>query len=332
MGSLGVSGDPRADKADLTNASHLFGDPFGDIDDDMYGDADDDIYGDINDETLSAFNVISGDVDDGYDDMDDEEVGGIMGRRGSRRRRRIGTGLALAGGAAGGALAGRAIRRKLQKRRGNKKLLQAQLRRQRSKQTLYSQRNARRNMGKINRDQPIPFFEVTGAKLNSSPIDPLSVFVADMFKYNLDRQAADTPFYQETAQGVFAGGIWTQTATGVVTNRFYTALILQLGINKLNAAPGTIFTVTGTFPTINGTLTVATTPWIFTIQNNFDVRFKIFPWQLVSNKPFPILGAYDNANPIIVAVTGLPAASAVSLVVPGSLHPWTVAMRNALMR
>lgn len=334
IGDLDISSNPRMPQADITSAPELFGDPFGDIEDgdfedgdfedgDLYGDAEDgDLYGDINDETLGAFRMISGDI---------EEGGPRFGKRlGKWRNPALIAGGALAAGATA-ALTARAIKKAVARKRANRAAINQKMAAQRSKQTLHQQKIARQNAGKISRNKKMPFFQVIGAKLNSSPIDPLEGFVADMFKYNLDRQASDTPFYQESAIGVFGAGLWTCTATGVVNTRYYTALILQLGINYLNAAPGTIFQVTATIPTINGLLTVSAQPWIFTIENKYDVRFMFFPWQLVSNRPLPVLGSYNNANPITVIVAGLPAASAVSLVVPGSLHPWTVAMRNSLI-
>lgn len=348
LGDLDFSNDPRAAKADITNAPELFGDPYGDIEDgdfeegDLYGDADDfgdfedgDVYGDsfgdtfgdvLNDGTLGTFKQISGDV---YGDL----YGDTASRRAKIKAtaRKYRNPALITAGAVGSALIARRVAKKIAAARARKTTVRKQLAAQRSKQTLRNQAMVRKNAGKIARNKKMPFFQIIGARLNSSPIDPLEGFVADMFKYNLDRQASDTPFYQESAIAVFALGTWTATATGTAANRFYTALILQLGINYLNAAPGTIFTVTGTFPTINGTLTVSAQPWIFTIEKGYDVRFMFFPWQLVSNRPLPVLGAYSNANPIIVQVTGLPAASSVNLVVPGSLHPWTVAMRNALI-
>jgi len=347
LGELGVSNDARMPQADITDAPELFGDPFGDVEDgDLYGDSDygdadygdadygdadygdadyGDLYGDtdqygdvINDSSLGAFKTISG----------DPEMGGP---RWKRMRRPLAIAGGVAAGALGTALAVRAAKRAVAKRRARKAAVQAKIRAQRNKQTINTQRAARENAGKIVKTKKMPFFQVIGAKMNSSPIDPMEGFPADMFKYNLDRQASDTPFYQESALGTFAGSTWTATATGVVSARYYTALILQIGINYLNAAPGTIFTCTATIPTINGTLTVSSQPWIFTIEKQYDVRFMFFPWQLVSNRPLPVLGSYNNANPIVVAVTGLPSASAVSLVVPGSLHPWTVSMRNALI-
>jgi len=355
LSELGVSNDPRMPQADITSAPELFGDPFGDVEDgdlygdsdygdlygdsdfgDLYGDSDygdidgdiegGDVYGDvINDSSLGAFKLISG----------DPEMGGPRWNKAKAwakaHRKPLAIAGGLAAGAAGTALAVRAAKRAIAKRRARKAAVASAIRKNRAKQTLVQQRQAREAAGKLAKNKKMPFFQVIGAKMNSSPIDPMEGFPADMFKYNLDRQASDTPFYQESALGVFALGTWTATATGVATTRYYTALILQLGINYLNAAPGTIFTCTATIPTINGTLSVSAQPWIFTIEKQYDVRFMFFPWQLVSNRPLPVLGAYNNANPIVVNVTGLPSASAVSLVVPGSLHPWTISMRNALI-
>lgn len=334
MSDLPISDDPRAAKADVTNAGELFGDPFGDVEDgdmdygdheDMYGDAeegdyeDGDLYGDINDESLGAYSLISGDVEDG-----DTRAGRFL--------RKYRAPLAIAGGATAAYFGARAIKRAIAKKKARKAAVAASLRKSRTKSTIRNQALVRQYSGKLARNKKMPFFQVSGAKMNAAPIDPMEGFVADMFKYNLDRQASDTPFFQETALATFAGGTWTATATGVATPRFYTGLVLQVGINYLNAAPGTIFQVTASLPTLSGVLTIAAQPWIFTIQKQYDVRFLFFPYQLVANRPFPVLGTYDAVNNITVQVTGLPAASAVSLVVPGSLHPWTVAMRNALIR
>lgn len=322
---LDYSMDARAPKADITNATELFGDPFGDVDEygDMeedgdvdYGDIDDygdvDEYGDINEGTLSAFNVISGDP--------------------SSKRRKMIRAAKIGGLAVGGTAAALLARKMIRQRRAKTAALRAKLAAQQTRQTIVNQKRAATSAGTIDRKKKVPFFQLTGAKLNSSPIDPTEGYIADMLKHNLDRQASDTPFLQETAIGTFGAGTWTATANGTANNRFFTGLILQLGVNYLNAAPGTVFNVTATIPTINGPLVIAAQPFIFTIQRGYDVRFLFYPWQLVSNRPLPVLGAYDNANPITVQVTGLPAAATVNLIVPGSLHRWTVALRNALIR
>jgi len=251
---------------------------------------------------------------------------------GPRTRKALRTAGIVAGAGLGTAATAYLIKRAVARRRAKKAAIQAKIKAQQQRQTIENQRRAREEAGVIDRKKKLPFFQLTGAKLNSSPIDPMEGFIADMLKHNLDRQASDTPFLQETAIGTYLAGTWTAQANGVATNRFYTGLILQLGVNYLNAAPGTVFQVTATLPTINGPLVVATTPWLFTISKQYDVRFLFYPWQLVSNRPLPVLGQYSNANPIIVQVTGLPAQSTVNLIVPGSLHPWTVAVRNALIR
>lgn len=328
-----ISNNPRADQANLTNAAHLFGDPFdlqfGDADEDgdaeEEGDADD--YGDpdLNESTIAVYNVVSGDPD---------LYGGPRPSRPHVMKALRNLGIATGAGLTT-AVAAKMLRNKISSIRMKQGFINSKLNGQRARQTLFNQSLVNKFGGRINRRAKTPFFQVTGAKMNQAPIDPKESYIADMLKYNLDRQASDTPFFQESAIGVFAAGTWTCTATGVATPRFYTAIILQIGVNQLSASPGTVFTITASLPTINGLLTVSTTPWTFTIQKQFDVRFIIYPWQLVANKPLPVLGTYDNtagANNIVVAVTGLPANAAVTLVVPGSLHPWTTAIRNALIR
>jgi hypothetical protein len=197
--------------------------------------------------------------------------------------------------------------------------------------TIQNQVEARQMMGKISKTSVMPFFQITGATLNQYPLAPTEHFPANTLKYNLDRQSTDTPFEVEITNGVFAVATWTCTASGVVADRYYTSVVLIVGINAFNANPGTIFNVAGTFPTFQGTLTVAANPWSFTFLPGYYSRLIIFPWQLVVNKPLLALGKYNAATPIVVTVTGLTASAAVNLVVPGSLHPWSSAMRNALI-
>lgn len=304
------SQDPRAPKADITNAPLLFGDPDFDDGDVDYGEVD---YGEV--DTLSPFELISGEPD--------FEMGAPSGRR--NRGLKYAAGAAVIG--TGAFLAHKAI-----KASRERKLMQRKLDSVRVNQSLRSANRMRSEMGALSKDTMYPFFQLTGAKMNSSPIAPSSAFVTDMWKNMLDRQAMDTPFLQETAIGTFLAGVWTVTTVGVPTNRFFTGLMLQFGTNMLNAAPATIINITATIPTIAGPLVIAAQPFIFTYEKGFDVRFLVFPWNLVSNKPLPVLGQYSAAVPITFVVTGLPAASSVNLVVPGSLHPWIVAMRNSLMK
>ena len=149
-------------------------------------------------------------------------------------------------------------------------------------------------------------------------------------KYGLDRQALETPFLQETAQGVFGGTNWVATSTGVATDRLFMPLIVTIGINALAAAPGTVITVTANIPTIAGSLVVSSNPFVFTISRGFDIRFLVYPWQLVANAALPVIGTYSATNPITVTVAGPPSGSAVNLVIPGSEHPFVKAMRYSL--
>jgi hypothetical protein len=311
-------------QADITNASYLMGDPvYGDI----YGDPDDDDYvgspysGDPTSDALNTYNTLIGDADDDF-----EETGAPRRRRSFVRR-------ALPWAAGGLAATGLTIAavRAIRKKQARKRAINNNLAQNARLATIQNQINARQSMGKIPIDATFPFYQVSGATLNSYPLAPTEVFAANTLKYNFDRQSTDTPFEVEIVPGVFAGVTWTLTATGTVATRFYTAVILTVGLSALTGAPGTIYSITGTFPTINGSLVVAANPWSFTLQQGYSAVFIVFPWQLVTNKPLLALGAYSNALPITVAVTGLPSTAAVNLIVPGSQHPWTIGMRNRLL-
>jgi len=312
LSEIPASKDPRMPLADVTNAPYLFGDPFGDVDDDEDGDPSD-IYGDV--DTLSQFQLVAGDPRTKFGRFVSKYRAPLAGVAG------LGVGLGAS-----------ALINKAQKAR-ERKSMQAKLNSYRNSQSLRSTKLLKNAQGRINLRDTMPFFQLSGAKLTSAPIDPLSTFAADMFKNILDRQAMDTPFLQELAIGTYLAGTWTAVAPGLATSRYYSALVLQIGTNILNAAPGTVMNITASLPTIDGVLTVSTTPFTLTYEKGFDVRFLFFPWRLIANKAFPTLGLYNNTpgQEITITVTGIPAASAVSLIVPGTLHPWTVAMRNALL-
>lgn len=299
LSDLNVSFDPARPKADISNAPHLMGDV----------------------DLLSEYAVISGDPD-------------LYGapNEGPSWAARNKTAIA----AAGGATAGAATMAIINKIRDNQKAAdyQKKLSAARAKQTLNANAIAKRQQGSIALHEPVKFFHVSGAQLNQAPLATNMSFAADTLKNMMDRQSLDTPFYQETAIGTYSAGTWTAEAVGDTNTRYFHALILQIGTNPLNAAPGTVFNITATIPTIMGNLTISSVPFTFTYNSGFDVRFMFFPWALVSNVPIAVLGAYKNSvgYKISVSVTGLPSASAVSLIVPGSLHPWTVAQRNRLVR
>lgn len=320
---LGISSNPRAPKADITTAPHLFGDPFGDPDDDDFQEDGDPQYGEpffgnVNDDTAALFSLVSGDPEFQY--------GGPSFKKFINNKYTKAAGVGLAAGAAG-----YGIHKGIQAIKNRRKLLASRLNNAANRQTIVNQTLAKRNAGIIDRKKSIPFQQLIGATLNSSQIDPNSRFIGDMLKNLLDRQAMDTPFLVDTAIGVYAAPNWTCTASGEVNNRYYVPVILQLGIPVLNGAPATVFSITATMPLINGTLTIAT-PWVMTIAKGFDVRFVVFPWQLVSNTPLPVLGQYRNAAPIIFIVNGLPSTASVTLTVPGSQHGYVQALRTALIR
>jgi hypothetical protein len=314
------SKDPRAPFADVSNAAALL----GDIDDD-YGDADygDSDYGDIQDTAaLNTYQTLMGDADYGDVKTVLRKIGGVW--------KKIPVGVKIAGAAGalayGGIKLSQAIRRKQQQNRANRAASLAA-----SQNTIANSVAARQLLGKIPKTAQMPYYQIIGANLNSFPLSPTEFFMADTLKYNLDRQSTDTPFEVEIVNGVFAGVTWTLTATGTAANRFYVVIFITIGISVLTAAPGTIFNIAGILPTINGNLVISTNPFSYTIQNGYYAKKALFPWILVTNKPQLALGQYSNANPIVITVTGLPSNAAVNMIVPGSLHQWTIAMRNRLI-
>lgn len=321
---LVTSNDSRAPFANLTNAGPLLGDV---DDDDEWGDAD---YGDVDDDVaaLSTYATLMGDADYGDNALQK------FGQGVKRTWRKIPKGVKIgAGVAAGGALTylgARALKRGIDRRKAAARV-RAQAELNASQNTIANSIQARQLLGKIPKNAHMPFYQIIGANLNSFPLAPTEYFIADTLKFNLDRQSTDTPFEVEIVPGVFAGVTWTLTATGTVANRFYACVFITIGISVLTAAPGTIFNVAGTFPTINGSLVIAANPFSYTMQQGYYAKKCIFPWILVTNKPQLALGQYSNASPIVVTITGLPSNAAVNMVVPGSLHQWTIAMRNRLL-
>jgi hypothetical protein len=326
LNDLVTSRNPRAPKADVSNAPHLMGDVYGEPYEEgdpegAYGDIDDEAgYGDVSTSALDTFNTLIGDA------YDDDEMG-------APRKRSLVRKIAIGAGAAGaGALATKLIIDGIKKRKARRNAIQQNLALNARENTIANQVRARRMMGNIPRTAAMPFYQIVGATLNSYPLAPTEVFAADTLKYNFDRQSTDTPFEVEIVTGTFAGVTWTLTATGVVATRFYVAVVITIGISVLTANPGTIFSVVGTMPTINGSLVIAANPFSFTIRRGYYAKFMIFPWQLVTNKPLLALGAYNNANPITFNITGLPSNASVSMITPGSQHVWTIGMRNRLLK
>jgi len=328
LNQLVASKNPRAAQADVTNAAYLMGDVYqgGDVYEGAYGDPDDDDdidgpYGEVSTSALDTYNTLIGDA---YDDG--SETGAVKRKRSLVRK------VAIGAGAAGlGAFALSQIMKGIKKRKARRVAVNQSLEVNATEATIANQVRARRMMGKIDRSTAFPFYQITGATLNSYPLSPTEVFAADTLKYNFDRQSTDTPYEVEIVNGTFAGVTWTVTATGVVAARFYTAVLITIGISVLTANPGTIFNVAGVMPTFNGSLVIAANPFSFTIRKGYYAKFMIFPWQLVTNKPLLALGSYNNAAPITFNVTGLPSNASVSMVVPGSQHPWTIGMRNRLI-
>lgn len=325
LSKLVNNNNARAPHANISNAGHLFGDAEDDDYDDpdgIYGDA---AYGDIADTAaLDTWNTLIGDSE--------EEMGAPLKFPKIKKFKNWSTGAKVGAGVAAAGLAGFGVTKLIQARKKRQARINAALNASANQNTIARQVQARQMMGKISRTAPFPFYQIIGATLNSYPLAPTENFPADILKYNFDRQQTDTPFEVEIVNGTFAGVTWTVQATGVATTRYYTAVFLNVGISVLNANPGTIFSVTGVLPTFNGPLTISANPFSFTLRSSvYYAKLLIFPWQLITNKPVLALGAYSNASPITLSVTGLPSTASVSMIVPGSQHPWTIAMRNRLV-
>jgi len=320
------SKNPRAPHADITNAKTLFGDPndFGDAD--GYGFASQaSNYGDIEDgdpDVVAMFHEISGDV----------ETGSPLGRvRNFAQKHKYATGAAA--GVAGTLLTQKLIHQA-------KKIVAAR-RRRHAAMAKTSSRNYNRNVsqyaasaGKIARHDKIPFINVLGARITQTPISAGSYMPAETLKQMLDRQNIDTPFYQQTTTATVAvgGAATTATLTGVASGQFYSPLSLRIGSNQLQAAPGTVLTITFVMPTINGVTPSFSQPIVITMDNKFDVTILIYPWYLVANTVLPLLGKYDNTSVISATVTGAAANSVITLTAFGSLHPWVIQMRASLLK
>lgn len=316
-----ASGNARPGKADVSNAGHLMGDvsltgPYGEVYDGLLGD--------VSTSALDTYNTLIGDT---YDDGD---YGDVKRRRAPRSNtfRKIATGAAIAGG---GTLASVAVSNAIKRAKLRKAAVARTEAENAAANTIQNQVAARRLLGKIPRTTLMPFFQVSGASLNSYPLAPTEAFAANDLKFNLDLQSTQTPFEVEIVNGTYAGVTWTLTAPGVVAARYYPCVLITVGISTLTANPGTIFTVAGSMPIINGgTLSISSNPFSFTIAQGWYAKLIIFPWVLVTNKPLLALGSYNNAAPIVFTLTGLPSNATVNMIVPGSQHVWTIGMRNRL--
>lgn len=349
---LNVSNNPRAPHADITNASELFGDPFGDplnnnmaafykdVAGDVYGDVDGDVYGDAygdmyGDSYGDAYGDSYGDLSgygDAYGDigMSGDAFTGGPTRMGRFLRAAKGPAL-VAGAGVGSYFAASKIAKAIRNRKARRAAVARNIDRMGRTQTISQTRSKIAGAPKIQKAGKIQFFELIGAQLTNSPIAPNSWYVADQLKYMLDTEAMFTPFQQQNALGTPVGSTWTNTLVGPATPRYYTHVILSLGINALSAAPGTVVTITGTLPTTAGPLTIAAQPFIITLQSQFNVRFVISPWVLVQNMPLPVLGVYDNLQNITLVANGLPAGSQTNITVVGTLHPFIIGVRKSLL-
>lgn len=304
----------RPQQANSKNAGYLMGDV-----EDGYGDIED-AYGDVLTSPLDTYNTLIGDVDD-------EEIGAPrtkVGRFISKNKKSL-----IIGGAA---LAGGGLAYAAAKSIARRKRVRAAEAQNAAANTIQNQVLARQLLSKIPRNAQFPFYQITGATLNQYPLKPTDHFVANDLRVAMDLQAMQTPFESEIVSGIYAAGTFTCTATGTAAGRIYTGVLVTAGINQLAGNPGMIFTITATFPLVNGgSLVISTAPWSFTMGADLYAKFLVFPWQLITNQPYFAMGTYSNAANIVVAVSGLPSTATVNMIVPGSAHPWTIGMRNAMV-
>lgn len=323
MSKVGLSRDPRKPFANVTNASHLMGDPFGDVDEgDPFGDP----FGDL--EEGDPTDAIFGDIDETGDVGPLEMYDLISGD--PRRKAKVIRAAKGLGLAAGGASLALIIRRLLALRRANKA--------KRFTTTARVAAFAKHPGRKFARDARYFFFNIGGAKIVQSPIGQSDSFVLAMMKTMLDRQNSDTPF-QVDSTSAFANGAGVATVTmgpncTAPAFRYFPAVFVRIGMNMLSGAPATNITVSGSLPLINGfTTDFSTTPFILNVEKGFDVSMLIVPWYLVQNVAQPALGVYNSTNPFTITVTGLaPTTSVLTVIIPGTVHKWVVAMRNRLLR
>lgn len=313
LSRIGVSSNARAPKADISKQPYLFGDIFGDV----YGDADDDDYGDLYED---------GDIDDEGDPMDL-----YLATAGDPLTRKQKIALAAAAGGItgiGGALLAKAIRRKRQ----NKLKASMALASARKRNSLTKQRSVINNAPKMARASKLMFTYLSGGNLTQAPLVPGASFVTDTLKYMLDKASVETPFFQFVAAAAFTT-LWTADLAPATGSYYYPAFIVNIGSASLTASPGTIVQVNITACTLldASSLTTAGNPWIFTYRAGFDSRLVVYLWKLVANKPMPTLGVVNATDHLTVTVAGIPSTSAVTLTVPGSQHPWTLALRGSLV-
>lgn len=318
--SIPANLDASKQQADITNAPELFGDPFDDDDDDDgdgdfgdvdYGDVDygdtDDAYGDP--DVLSMYTAISGDPNPS-----------------KRKVKNMIAGAALGVGAAYGVS-------KLAKVIQRKKKAKAILRRQ-PVNSVTRAIAMRRSVPGLRPMSYGKFFNVSGGILNNSPLPPGETFVIDTLKLMLDQQQIDgQPFYNEVVNGTpIVGGFNVVTTWAGPADRRYCAFILKIGSAALTVSPGTVITISGSFPTSGGVITL-TQPIIITYKSGAYVNLLVFPWNLVTTKPYINNGVYGpTAGQINLNITGIPSQSAVTLIIPGSLDNWTSELRNSIAK
>lgn len=341
---LKLTGDASTPKANMSNANYLMGDIYdGDpeLGDAEYGDAEygDAEYGDLfmgdtdmgdpESQAIANYDVLIGDI---------AEQGGFNPRQIWRKLPKAAK-YALGGVGAAGAIYGTvkglgAIRKALARNKARKQRVRAAQAQSSRSTTVSNQVTARRSLPKMAPGSRLSFYQVIGATVSAYPIAPTKTFINKSLTWCFDQAANTTPFVSQTVNATQPGGPGTDfiiDIPGTAAGQYYPVVFVIIGGSLLTSSPGINFNLTATLPLVaGGSLSIAAAPFTFTLGPKFYCKIAIFPWTLVAAEPVYTAGFYSAANHINIHISGsLPSGSAISGVVPGTMHPWTIGMRNA---
>jgi len=333
-GRILAIGKGAAPKANLSNAGYLTGDPapYGDMyrgDPSFQGDPAP--YGDLHqtNSALANYDTLIGDM---------VETGGFnLADIWSKlpMAAKIALGGLGAGAATFGAVKGvQAIKKAHQRHLSRKQALAAAQARSHAAGNTHNMLYARQHLNKIAPSQLTSFYQVQGASLGAYPISPKKVFPFKSLTWCFDQQSNTTPFVANITNATQPGGAGTNyiiNIPGTTAGQYYSCVFIIIGGNILQASPGINFNVTATLPLVGGgSLSISAQPFTFTLGGEFYSKICLFPWTLVASEPVYTAGFFSAANPINIQVSGsIPNPAAISAVVPGSLHPWTIGLRTA---
>jgi hypothetical protein len=329
-------GGARAPKANLTNAKYLMGDvydaPYGDPS--FRGDpsfsGDPAPYGDPNmaNSALANYDVMIGDM---------IETGGFspahIWQSLPKAVKLLLGGVGAAGATFGTVKGVQAILKAHQRNRARKQNLANAQYNSRNAGTIHNTLYSRQNLAKIHPSQLTSFYQAQGCSLGAYPISPKKAFPYKSLTWTFDQQSNTSPFVAQIVNSTQPGGPGTDyiiDIAGPANGAYYPCVFIVIGGNILQSSPGINFNVTATLPLVNGTLSISAEPFTFTLGGEYYAKICIFPWTLVAAEPVYTSGFYSAANHINIHVSGsIPNPAAVSAVVPGTMHQWTIGMRNA---